>query len=64
MSKSPEKKQLPENIQEILEAAYATSADEKVVEEQRRSFAYGNAHIENERVTREMVNEIADKKTT
>ena len=29
--------------------------------EQRRSFAYGNTHIENERITREMVAE-ADKK--
>jgi hypothetical protein len=31
-------------------------------EAQRRSFAYGNAHIENERVTREMVDDAADKK--
>ena len=29
--------------------------------EQRQSFAYGNTHIENERITREMVAE-ADKK--
>jgi hypothetical protein len=29
--------------------------------EQRQSFAYGNTHIENERVTREMVAE-ADRK--
>jgi hypothetical protein len=29
--------------------------------EQRQSFAYGNTHIENERITREMVAE-ADRK--
>jgi hypothetical protein len=30
-------------------------------ERQRRSFAYGSAHIENELVTKEMVNEAAEK---
>ena len=30
-------------------------------EAQRRSFAYGNAHIENERVTRAMIDEAAEK---
>jgi hypothetical protein len=30
-------------------------------EEQRRSFAYGNARIENERVTRTMVDQAAEK---
>jgi hypothetical protein len=34
------------------------SPEEK--EAQRRSFAYGNAHIENERVTREMIDKAAD----
>jgi hypothetical protein len=29
-------------------------------EEQRRSFAYGNTKIENDRITREMVNERAE----
>jgi hypothetical protein len=31
-------------------------------EEQRRSFAYGNTKIENERITREMVKELAEAK--
>jgi hypothetical protein len=35
------------------------SRDEK--EAQRRSFAYGNANIENARVTREMVHKVADR---
>lgn len=30
-------------------------------EEQRRSFAYGNTAIENPRITREMIDCIADK---
>jgi len=30
-------------------------------EQQRRSFAYGNAGIENSRITREMVDEQAEK---
>lgn len=33
-------------------------------ESQRRSFAYGNAHIENEYVTREMINNAADARST
>lgn len=28
---------------------------------QRRSFAYGNTHFENETITREMVDRIADE---
>jgi len=31
------------------------------VEEQRRSFAFGNTNIENERVTRSVVDEQAEK---
>ena len=30
-------------------------------EQQRRSFAYGNAGFENERITREMIDEQAEK---
>jgi hypothetical protein len=30
-------------------------------EEQRRSFAYGNTKIENERITREMIDERAEE---
>ncbi|OYW46009.1 MAG: hypothetical protein B7Z08_08440 [Sphingomonadales bacterium 32-68-7] len=35
------------------------SADDR--EKQRRSFAYGNAKTENDRVTREMVDRAAEK---
>jgi hypothetical protein len=30
-------------------------------EEQRRSFAYGNTAIENTRITRELVDQVADE---
>jgi len=52
---------MSKELQELLEAAkrWKLSADEK--EEQRRSFAYGNAKIENPRVTREMVDRQAEE---
>jgi hypothetical protein len=51
-----------EHLQELLEAARnAPPMSEADKEEQRRSFAFGNAHIENERVTREMVDRAADQ---
>lgn len=48
------------DLEQLIEAARGRvfSADER--EAQRRSFAYGNTHIENERVTREMVDEQAE----
>ena len=47
--------------EELLEAAsrIPMSDDEKA--EQRLSFAYGNTHIENDRITREMLAEEAMK---
>ncbi len=46
-------------LEQIIEKAkkYQMSAQEK--EEQRRSFAYGNAKIENDDITREMINKAA-----
>lgn len=41
-------------------AGVRMSPDDK--EAQRRSFAYGNAHIENERVTRAMVDAAAERR--
>ncbi len=48
-------------LQELLERARGTRMSPDEQEAQRRSFAYGNAHIENERVTRAMVDEAAAK---
>jgi len=52
-------------MSEALEALIAKAQKVKMTDgqlrEQRLSFVYGNTHIENERITREMVAE-ADKK--
>jgi len=52
---------MTERLSKRLEDAkrYEMSSNEK--EEQRRSFAYGNAHLENEDVTRETVDKAAEK---
>lgn len=52
---------MSERLQKLIDAAREKPMSSVEKEEQRRSFAYGNAHIENERVTREMVNEAAEK---
>jgi hypothetical protein len=52
---------MTEKLQELIDAARNRPMSASEQEEQRRSFAYGNAHIENERVTRAMVDEAADK---
>lgn len=48
------------DLNRLLEAAkkHTMSAGER--EKQRRSFAYGNANLENDRVTRETVDKAAD----
>ena len=53
---------MTEKLQELIDAARNRPMSDQEQEEQRRSFAYGNAHIENERVTRAMVDEAADKR--
>lgn len=52
---------MSEHLQKLIDASRGRSMSESEKEAQRRSFAYGNAHIENARVTRAMVNEAADK---
>jgi hypothetical protein len=47
-------------LQQLLDAAKNLEFTPEQKEEQRRSFAFGNAKIENPRVTREMVNEEAE----
>lgn len=48
-------------IDEIIEKASKIKMSDDEKEAQRRSFAYGNAHIENDRVTREMVDKAASE---
>jgi hypothetical protein len=51
---------MSEELQQLIDAALQRPFSEDEREAQRRSFAYGNTHIENERVTREMVEELAE----
>lgn len=46
---------------ELIERAKNIKMTELQAEEQRRSFAYGNAKTENDRVTRGMVDKAAEK---
>ncbi|NJM30085.1 MAG: hypothetical protein HC855_08245 [Rhizobiales bacterium] len=48
-------------LKTLLEAARRTSMSESEKEAQRRSFAYGSAKIENDDVTREMVDTAAER---
>lgn len=52
---------MSDRLQKLINASRGKVMTEAEKEAQRRSFAYGNAHIENERVTRQMVNEAAEK---
>lgn len=49
------------SLDELLEWARTVTMTPEEREEQRRSFAYGNAAIENPRVTRELVDRVADE---
>jgi hypothetical protein len=50
-----------EELQKLIEIAKGVTATPEHREEQRRSFAYGNTAYENDRITREMINEQAEK---
>ena len=45
------------HLQMLIEAARTRSISADELQAQRRSFAYGNTKIENDRVTREMVDQ-------
>jgi hypothetical protein len=51
---------MSKELQRLLEAARARRQKPEEDEQQRRSFAYGNAKIENDRITREMVDRQAE----
>ena len=52
---------MSEQLNQLMAAARDKRMSGHEKEAQRRSFAYGNAHIENDRVTREMVDAAAEK---
>lgn len=49
------------SLSKLIELAKAVRMTDKQREEQRRSFAYGNTAFENRRISRELVDEQADK---
>lgn len=51
---------MTENLQRLLDLAKTADLSEEELEQQRRSFAYGNTKFENDRITRAMVDEEAE----
>jgi hypothetical protein len=49
-----------DSLSRLIEMAKAVRVSEDQREEQRRSFVYGNTAIENDRITREMVDRQAE----
>jgi len=47
-------------LKDLLEKARSIKMTPEQREEQRRSFAYGNSKIENDRITRETIDQEAD----
>lgn len=52
---------MSKDLEALLEKARAVPMTAAEREQQRRSFAYGNCKIENERITRKMVDEQAEE---
>jgi hypothetical protein len=52
---------MSEALQKLIEAAKRHDSTVEEREQQRRSFAYGNTKIENSLITREMVDEEAER---
>ena len=50
-----------QTLDELIEAARKITMTPEQAEAQRRSFAYGNTQIENELITREMIDEAAER---
>ena len=52
---------MTDELVKLIERAKKIEMSPQQMAEQRRSFAYGNTHIENPRVTREMIAELDRK---
>jgi hypothetical protein len=52
---------MADRLRDLMEKAKKVIMTDADKEAQRRSFAYGNAHIENSRVTREVVDAAAER---
>ena len=51
---------MADKLSALIKKAKSVRMSRREAEEQRRSFAYGNTKIENDRITREMVDERAE----
>jgi len=49
------------SLEELLELAKTVEMTEEQKEEQRRDWVYGNTKLSNPAITRELVDEVADK---
>jgi hypothetical protein len=52
---------MSEALKQLIEKARTVTVTDAEWEEQRRSFAYGNTKIENSMITREMIDEEAER---
>jgi hypothetical protein len=52
---------MTDDLKKLLDAAKTAEPTPAQKEEQRRSFAYGNTHFENSRITREMIDREAER---
>ena len=50
-----------QDIEKLLDVARRTVPTKEQREEQRRSFAYGNTAVENDLITREMIDSEAER---
>lgn len=55
---------MSKSLETLLQEAKKAEFTESEREEQRRSFAYGNTKIENERITREIIDRQAESLKT
>ena len=53
--------QMTEDLKKLIEKAKRLPMSEEQLKEHRRSFVYGNTKIENNRITRELVDRIDEK---
>jgi hypothetical protein len=56
-----DEKRMTAALEELIAKARTVTMTDAQLREQRLSFVYGNTHIENERITREMVAEADEK---
>jgi hypothetical protein len=49
------------DLEKLYQLAIAVPNSPQLREEQRRSFAFGNTHFENQKISREMIDREAEK---